>query len=120
MDKYLDNTSTMPPKAIKSTKPKDTKKSTGHTQQEAELDLQHSQTGPQLSSAEDLVQILGPLLDQKLASIKDSISEVLQEVTSHSQRLSEAEDHISSLEDEVGKQYSTDLVNTGYNLWYYI
>ncbi|OCT55947.1 hypothetical protein XELAEV_18000145mg, partial [Xenopus laevis] len=79
------------------TKPKDNKKST--EQMEVESDSQHSQV--------DNPTTAELLLDQKLAPIKESLTEVLQQVTHHSQRLMEAEDRISTLEDDLDKAQNT-------------
>ncbi|OCT82129.1 hypothetical protein XELAEV_18024640mg, partial [Xenopus laevis] len=103
MDKFLGQPATKPQRPNR-TKPKDNKKSTG--QMEVESDSQHSQADNP-TTAEDLVHILGPLLDQKLAPIKESLTEVLQQVTHHSQRLKEAEDRISTLEDDLDKAQNT-------------
>uniref|UniRef100_A0A6I8QT02 L1 transposable element RRM domain-containing protein n=1 Tax=Xenopus tropicalis TaxID=8364 RepID=A0A6I8QT02_XENTR len=64
----------------------------------------------QMAQAQELAQLLGPLLDQKLASIKESMVEILQQVTNQTQRMTEAEQRISTLEDELDKaQKSIDL-----------
>ncbi|OCT78094.1 hypothetical protein XELAEV_18029197mg [Xenopus laevis] len=88
------------------TKPKDKKQTqeVAHTESDTETGTQND---PATSQIEDMVHILGPLLDQKLASIKESVSEILQQMTNQSQRLTQAEDKISTLEDNLTMAQST-------------
>ncbi|OCT58745.1 hypothetical protein XELAEV_18001706mg [Xenopus laevis] len=72
MEKYLGHSTTMPQRTNRSAKLKENKNVKEQHQMEAESDSQHSQVD---------LQIFGPLFDQKLASIKESISEVLRQVT---------------------------------------
>ncbi|OCT96351.1 hypothetical protein XELAEV_18014027mg [Xenopus laevis] len=55
------------------------------------------------STAADLAAVLGPLLDQKLASLDTNLTEVLEQVSSQTNRLQEAEQRISTLEDDLEK-----------------
>ncbi|OCT80169.1 hypothetical protein XELAEV_18026984mg [Xenopus laevis] len=58
---------------------------------------------PQQYQVQDLMQMLGLLLDQKLASIQESMPEILQQVTNQTQRITNAQQRISTLEDELDK-----------------
>lgn len=53
--------------------------------------------------AADLTAVLGPLLDQKLASLDTKLIEVLEQLSSQTNRLQEAEQRISNLEDDLEK-----------------
>ncbi|OCT88237.1 hypothetical protein XELAEV_18016863mg [Xenopus laevis] len=55
------------------------------------------------------MKILGPWLDQRLDTIKETVTEVLQQVTNQNERITDAEQRIGTLEDELEK---TQLVDT--------
>ncbi|OCT80561.1 hypothetical protein XELAEV_18027372mg [Xenopus laevis] len=98
MDKFLGPTTNMASKGPKS-KLKEKKQTLEITQPESDSET--------TSRMEDMVHVLGPLLDQKLADIKESVSEILQQLTTQSQRMSQAEDRISTLEDNLNTAQST-------------
>ncbi|OCT72144.1 hypothetical protein XELAEV_18035110mg [Xenopus laevis] len=94
MDKYLGHSNTKSQKQSKS--------KTKKTIQEADP----TDSEPEPNQAEDLMKILGPWLD----TIKESVSEVLQQITNQNQRITDAEQRIGTLEDELEK--TQQLVDT--------
>ncbi|OCT57071.1 hypothetical protein XELAEV_18004007mg, partial [Xenopus laevis] len=98
MDKYLGQSATRPQRQIKQ-KPKDKKTTQDMDPMDSDAEST-SQTTPSQIQVQDLTQILGPLLDQKLAGIKEKITEILQ-VMNQAQKITEAEQRISTLEDEL-------------------
>ncbi|OCT78162.1 hypothetical protein XELAEV_18029272mg [Xenopus laevis] len=103
MEIFLGQNPTMPQRVTKS-KLKGKKQQDSNTTT-AELEAPSSPPAPQTQNQE-LLQALEPLLDQKLAGIKESVTETFQ-LTNQLQWMTDADQRISDLEDNLDKAETT-------------